>query len=104
MILCPDIIRIPKFDEICRVNVEPKFFDSKQVVAPRTIVESQNMKNSRDRQIDAMHRICTYILTQNKIRGKAMTPWWLVTAWNQFLIGRTRSVSRVPRVLRCRIT
>lgn len=38
-----------------------------------------------------------------KIRGKAMTPR-LVTAWNQFLIGRARSVSRVPRVLRCRIT
>lgn len=32
-----------------------------------------------------------------------MTPR-LVTAWNQFLIGHTWSVSRVPRVLRCRIT
>jgi len=38
-----------------------------------------------------------------EIRSKAMT-LRLVTAWNQFLIGRTRSVSRVPRVLRCRIT
>lgn len=40
---------------------------------------------------------------QAEIRSKAMT-LRLVTAWNQFLIGRTWSVSRVPRVLRCRIT
>jgi len=66
-------------------------------------VKSWSTKNLRGRLADTVPSPVPIFWHRAEIRSKAMT-LRLVTAWNQFLIGRTRSVSHVPRVLRCRIT